>query len=345
MRRAFIRPSSVYEERVKHSRTVYLDTNIWSDLSEAKTGTAQEALRLATELVISRRVIFPLSYALVTEFLKRERNIDSERQADLMDLLSDGVTFRGWKHILDLEALSVFEYMVSRPSSDRCKQLFTLIPCYVADGGIMFPEGWTQKGADDFMETLRQRAVPGLRFLQQHMQTSHYVATHQSTDDKYVREISRKRREASDWARDASGKLNAAKLREEEHTFVFKTYIMQNLPRLVGLEGMLLVSQNLTTIAPKPGRSPLRRLVERMPSTWLSCEINVQATLAVGSETEKQHYYDHEHAALAVAYADAFVTSDGELVDTLRRIRTSDRYSCTIVRGISGLLTYLDDLS
>jgi hypothetical protein len=340
MHRHFADPAAVHEERVRRRRVIYFDTNIWSDLSEAASDIARQALELSIRACINRNAVFPLSYALITEFLKREQNSDSARQADLMDLLSDGVTFRGWRHILDLEVLSTFEYMTGREVADRRSQLFTLVPCYIADGRIVFPDGWTEQGADEFMLHLREHRTPGLSFLQQHMRTMRYLENHDRTDDKYVREISEKRRAAAEWAADPSGKLNPAKLREEEHTFVFKRYIMENLPRLVGIQGMALVTQHLPQVVRKPGRSALRNLVEQMPSTWVSCELNVQATLSRARKTEKQEFYDHEHASLAIPYADAFVTSDGELADVLRRIRPT-QYPCVVIRGTTDLLTYL----
>ena len=157
-------------------------------------------------------------------------------------------------------------------------------------------------------------------------------------------EITRKRREALDWAVDGSGKLNADKLRDEEHIFVFKKYVMANLPRLVGSPGMELIQQNLERVVRKPGRSALRSLVEKMPSTWLSCEMNVQRMLSTSDATEKQDFYDHEHAALAVPYTDAFVTSDGGVLCVLRKAHANDRYPCRLLRGVDALRTYLETL-
>lgn len=69
---------------------------------------------------------------------------------------------------------------------------------------------------------------------------------------KWVREISRKIDDVSNWATDGSGKLNAKKLRFEEHTAAFNSYIMGNLHRLVGLEGMQLIQQRLPLVVRNP---------------------------------------------------------------------------------------------
>src|ERR1043165_2149449 len=80
---------------------IYLDTNAWSDLTEGTTSDAQNALSLARAARSRAIAIFPLGFATITELLKREINADSIVQAELMDILSAGVAFRGTPRIAD----------------------------------------------------------------------------------------------------------------------------------------------------------------------------------------------------------------------------------------------------
>ena len=261
-----------------------------------------------------------------------------------MDVLSSGVTLRGARHVQDLEVLRAYYFVMGHEIANPIAAIFTIIPCYIADARVMFPDGWTDPEADEFMQQLMQSSVPGLQFLQQWMRTTAFLEMHTLTDEKYVREISRKRDDALVWAMDASGKLNPNKLREEEHTFVASRYIVSNLPRLVGLAETELFLRTVEDFAGNQSRSLLKSVVEQMPSTWLSCEMNVQRTLATSVSTEKQDFYDHEHAAFAVPYTHAFVTSDGALLDLLRKTRAAERYPCELLRGAAGLQTYLETL-
>jgi len=105
MYRPIADPKRVYAERVVGKRTIYLDTNAWSDLSEGRSAVAQTTRDLALRAHMRGLAIFPLSYPTITELLKRQENADSRHQIDLMDTLSSGVTLRGGAHVRDLEVL------------------------------------------------------------------------------------------------------------------------------------------------------------------------------------------------------------------------------------------------
>ena len=61
--------------------------------------------------------------------------------------------------------------------------------------------------------------------------------------------------------------------------------------------------------------------------------------------TRQQDFYDHEHAVLAVPYAQAFVTADRGILDVLRKARATDRFTCRLARGMSGLRQYLNEFA
>src|SRR5205085_1838895 len=88
-------PKIIYAERVAGRRTIYLDTNAWSDLSERRTTDAKRAYGAAFAAHSRGLTVFPLAFATITEVLKREVNADSEAQVKLMDELSRGVSLRG----------------------------------------------------------------------------------------------------------------------------------------------------------------------------------------------------------------------------------------------------------
>jgi hypothetical protein len=340
--RAVADPAQVYRERVQGNVAIYLDTNAWSDLTEGTTSDAQNALSLARAARSRAIAIFPLGFATITELLKREINADSIVQAELMDILSAGVAFRGNTRIADEEVRSACAFLLNGNAASPVERVFTITPCYLSDTRVVFPDGWSEDEADKFMQKLDEYGFPGMRWLQQYMREQTHLDLQASTDEKYVREISRKRADAMTWAADKSGKLNAAKVRAEEHACVLEKYILTRAMRVVGPRTVASLAPILMQLQ-KDGRK-LAAAVAAMPSTWLSCEMNVQRMLAISRQTRKQDFYDHEHAVLAVPYTQAFVTSDGGILDILRRVRATERFDCRLLRGIGALGSYLSEI-
>lgn len=339
MRRSLAEPRKIYEERVRGRAVLYLDTNAWSDLSEAKTTDAEVARDLIKTAHAGARIVCPVSFSTITELLKRDVNPDSLAQAALMDLLSDGISYRATRHVRDLEILAACEFLLSGRADSPLPQVFTVIACYEADQRIVFPDGWSESGADEFMMKMEEFGLPSVRWLQQNRRSREYLDLHATTDTKYEREISRKRDDASTWAADANGKLDAQKLRYEEHICVLNKYILENVLRLVDPATFGRLALRLGML--NTDDALLSKVVRAMPSTWLSCEMHVQRMLGRGRRTRKQDFYDHEHAVLAIPYADAFVTSDGGILDVLRKVRVSGQFSCRLIRGMNGLREYL----
>jgi hypothetical protein len=342
-RRSVASPERIFAERVAGKTVIYLDTNAWSDLSEAKTRDAGIARDLALQACSAGVAIFPLSTATITELLRRDINADSMAQAELMDTLSCGVAFRGHSHVRDLEILAAYEFMLTGRSEPPISRMFTITACYNADGRIVFPDGWSEENADLFMQKLQEHGFPGVRWLQKPMREPTYLAKNAATDEKYVREITRKRDDVTSWATDRSGKPNAKVLRAEEHTCVLNRYLLENLLRLVAPATFVRLAPSFKLI--QQDEKTLKEVVGAMPSVWLSCEINVQRMLATTRRTRQQDFYDHEHAVLGVPYTQAFVTADGGILDVLRKARASDRFACRLVRGMPGLSEYLGELA
>jgi hypothetical protein len=316
---------------------IYLDTNAWSDLTERATDAARRAYDAAGALHNAGVTVFPLAYATITELLKREVNEDSTSQAEVMDVLSRGVCLRGDPHVRDLEVMCAYQFMTQGISVVPIPEMFTVLACYISDREIP-AVGIPGDGG------LLQLAYPTLRWLHSAMRTPQLLANEARTDEKYVRLITEKIADAPNWATDGSGKLNAKKLRFEEHTAAFKNYVMANLSRLVGLEGLSLIREKSDLYVKKSGGpGAVATVIGAMPSIALSCEMHVQKLLA-GANTRKQDFYDHEHAARAIPYVDVFVTADGGLLDLIRKSKSAIRSDCTILNGMAALADYLEKL-
>jgi hypothetical protein len=69
----------------------------------------------------------------------------------------------------------------------------------------------------------------------------------------------------------------------------------------------------------------------------------VQRRLA-GRAPRSQDRFDQEHAVLGVAYCDAFGSSDGELLDLLRKAKASEKYQTKLLRGLGGIRDFVSSL-
>jgi hypothetical protein len=81
-----------------------------------------------------------------------------------------------------------------------------------------------------------------------------------------------------------------------------------------------------------------------MPSVALGCEVHA---FRVSVDTRKYRdtdFWDLEHAAVPAAYADAFVSLDRGLVDTLRRCRTPAAQGCELLGSLDALQAWLAGL-
>jgi hypothetical protein len=330
-----VAPRDFYADYVAGRHIVYLDINVWSDLTERRTTDADHAHNAARNALMRHAAVFPLAYATVVEILKRDMNPDSDAQIDFMDELSLGVCLRGDSHVRELEARCALEFVISGSSTAPVANMFTTTACYDVDREI---EVDAAPNGNDQSDVLRV-TYPTLRFVQRRDRTPEFLQRHKTTDEKYVREVERKIRDAPTWAADASGKLDATKVRFEEHTAALNNYIVPHLSRLVRADALTRVRNELKTLATTP--TSLAPVIAAMPSIWLSCEMHVHRILAGTRRTCKQDFYDHEHAARAIPYVSAFVTSDRGLLDVLRRAKVASRYPCQILAGLPALSKYL----
>jgi hypothetical protein len=336
-----VAPRTIYQDLVATRRVLYLDHNVWIDLADGTTAGARETLELATLAVNAGLLVCPVSYPAMTELLKQGKTRSSIRQAHVMDALCSGVSMRAERHIIDLEVGFAHAFMSDGEKTATRTDMFTAVGCYLADGTLEFPDGWDVAGATEMTEVIR-RNLPSVTWMLEHLPVDDFRRRHTEGDKRYVALVGELNADLADF-KDRRGKLKADALRLEEHTYVLKTYILPRLPRIVGLAGMITGLGKLQKRQLKPGPSTLARIVEAMPSTNLSCELHVQRRLA-GRSARPQDLYDQEHAVLGVPYSDAFGSSDGELLDLLRKARARERYGTRLLRGLAEIRTFVSDL-
>jgi hypothetical protein len=221
------------------------------------------------------------------------------------------------------------------------EEVFTVIGCYLSDTVIEFPDGWSRNEAAEMADTIR-RNLPSVTWLLENLPVEQIRTRHAASDERYVNRV-RFLNSDLDAFRDKRGKLKPSALRLEEHTYVLKQYISRRLPCVVGVNETIAAFDNFEARRVKPGPQAAAKIVNAMPSTSLSCELQVQRRLA-GKRPTPQDWFDHEHAVLGVPYCEAFATSDGELLDLLRKANVKQNYGTLLLRGLPDVKSFVAGL-
>lgn len=206
---------------------------------------------------------------------------------------------------------------------------------------IEFPDSWNASDADAFVDALLRRGLPGISYLQITERLDALLGMWAERDDIYTRNMQLWQDDSRNWAADGTGKLRATRLRLEEYRFAVRRHFLARLARLLSDKDLERLTEQVKRLVEDGEVTTLAAIVTTMPSVELNCEMHVQYALNVGRRPRKQDFYDHEHAALAIPRVDAFVTTDGGLLNVLRQSRVTSARSCHLLRGMDALASYL----
>jgi hypothetical protein len=103
-------PLEIYKNHVHGQRVIYLDNMFWIKLTDLKTRESFDCLEACRTARRQGKAIFPVSFASVGELLEQPPEAPRDRQARLMDELSDSITFRSPESIYSLEASAAYAF-------------------------------------------------------------------------------------------------------------------------------------------------------------------------------------------------------------------------------------------
>jgi hypothetical protein len=323
-------PRAVYCDHVEGKRLVYLDTNVYIELRHAKTLDARACLAACRSAKASRRVLFPLSYALFSELLEQRRSKGLIARGALMDELSEGVSFRGTQQVCDIEARAAFPMLFGKPARepDR-RELFTYVGNCLGDWFLTFPSFPLNRNDDVptlLMALLRSSgALNSVSWwLVNHDLDAHRVG-HGNILSRHRQQSAESYARAAECARNPDGKLNKRKALLQEQLTIFKMRVLPALSKLL-LEGLPADEAGALLFKAQRalGEGSEERLCEfmrAMPATGLCSEVHAMRVMNPSRRYRDEDFWDVENAAVPPAYVDAFVTRDGELANILSLAR------------------------
>jgi len=341
-------PWRVYAERVGDRQVIYLDNNAWIDLRDEKTAEARKCLRLCQQGVGGGRAIFPVSYASVSELLEMTEDASRISQADLMDALSLGVTFRTAEIVHHLEGEDVYRFFLDGSiQSGRRREVFTELPDYFGDGHVSIPEGWH---ADDVAAYLAHyRSTAGsLRWMIEHIDCDQVAKNHARAND-YGKLLDERR--VAHRGHLGVAVVDREVLAHEERVAMVNSFVLPAIRRIGLPDGdPMKVALKLVELQEKLHGEDNRRTFRRAfraagPGLEMLVQIFARQSREVNRKTTRRDFWDIEHASLGTVYADVFVSADGYLNEVLRlgnRRPTAAR--AQMLSSIRELTTWLERL-
>jgi hypothetical protein len=346
-----VNPHEIYSCHVESRRVVYLDTNIWIRLTDARTQLSRECFTLCREAVRSGAVIFPLSYASISELLHQPPDAPREIQANLMDELSLGITFRSTAIIEKEESHSAFSFFASEDYQPvPHSALFTYVVDYIGDGVITFPEGWTVAHIRAFVE--QWRSAPHIRSVSwfiTHSNINEIKENHEKSAKIYVNRLRETINQSSEHFRN-SGQFSRDRLRHEERMSLFNSIVLPSFRKIIiehydsdeVMGKIKTIFENFPKHHGRGGPKFIEKLFSLMPSIELFAQLMASRVMNPTRAVRPEDFWDIEHARVPAAYADAFVTEDGGLVDLLSsRSSIPKTQGCRIIQGLKSFADLL----
>jgi hypothetical protein len=341
-------PRRVFEERIGNRKIVYLDTNVWIDLREAKNADALQCLESCLRSVEEGRAIFPVSFASISELHDNPSADARTKQADLMDSLCLGVALRNsslvyamegeavYRHIFSMEERSsirheaftgVLDYLAggsdkvggypNTPAETKPLALDSEInshqhaslpePSYHPDGYLSIPDGWRPADVEGLLVYLRNEKTVTIRWMVDHLNLDEIRDGHAAGVASYAERGSRK--------------INHEENIQAERVSLYWEHVAPSIKKVISEMTPEQAASAAGVIHEAQGnRSPrqLRELFQiAAPSLeTFACALAGQS-VHPDRKSQRQDFWDIEHAGVASVYADAFVTADRKLISRL----------------------------
>lgn len=332
---------TIFATQVGQRKLVYLDHNAWIELRDLKTAEAVACLAACRWAVERQKVIFPLAYPAISEAIEIGDRTTRLLHADLLDSLSNGITFRSKRVLFKLEAVIAYRWLLKDEESHIPREdVLTSLPDYLGEGQLSFPAGWTPEMAAQLMTYLAHE--PKLRSVRFIAEQRDRGVDHVLIRERYVFEMEKNRQERLGNAGEMKqGKIQRALLRER--LALVKQYVIpvgeDALFNEVVSQGAAAAFKQLKPRKGEGGNRRVRELFERMPMMDQHARLFALGAMEVRRRSQAQDFYDFDHGTVPPIYADAFVTLDKRLA---RLVEHAGRGSADLVTSLRELQRWLE---
>ena len=326
---------------------VYLDSCIWIDVAERFGPLCQKC----RSFVHAGKALFPVSFSAVNEVIEQPTAEKRSRVAALMDELSEGVCFRPSDTIHQLEAdLALPVILGAAQIGFKREEILTWIAEFAAKMKIQFPPSWNQADADKFIRLIAGRSeLRSVKWIVDHSPPGQMRLENAERMERFVQGMKDATARSMSHFQHLAKDVRWKRLLLEERISVVKSRISPRMTKsllgVVGPEKLLATIAAISRQAGEGGEHRLAQIMKVMPSLDIQCHLMAERVSNHSRKPRKQDFFDVEHAIVGGAYADVFVTADGNLFDLLtRRCQVSRDHGCRVARGVKGLEEALEQI-
>lgn len=285
-------------------------------------------------------MLFPLSFASITEAIEIPDPETRARHATLLDDLSDGVTFRTPEILFQLEGRKAAEwYFLGNNSWLERQDVFTSVPGHLGDISCDFPTAWNAEMRQDFISFIY--AEPRMRSVRFIAELFDWRARHAKFSSAFVREMHALRTRQAAQPR-LPKQHEFEKALQEERIALLQRYFIRGVSKhifnLLGPEkATIKIDQFLQSNHERS--QTLKNAFRRMPMLDQYARMLALDSVERNRKPQAQDFFDFDHATAPTVHSDVFVTLDRRLA---RLAKDGKRCSAALMTSLNELRVWLE---
>jgi predicted nucleic acid-binding protein len=327
-------------DTISRRKSIYLDTNVWIRLAEAKDELAS-ATKLKLLQLCSRELIFcPLSAPTIWE-LRKQQGSSLDRTTELMEELSLNVTFRFVYDIFDKEIDNFIVYILyDNYESLSVNDIYAPLLGYLSKGySIAFPEEFPKGEVSKFSDHICG-VVERMSLMYLLKMIGDKPPRERDIPPAFSQENIERRKLA---------KGSKSRMRRIAQENVVKNFI---LPRLNKKRSLLTIEKQLYFVErmkqlprSKKYGSALEYILPSMPALNSYAEVSTVCGYDINRNDSMNDFYDKEIMFYGLAYSNVFVSIDKWVKDLMRNhVDSSLRARVTYFATLREFKSYLDKM-
>lgn len=320
-------------ETIEKRKTVLLDINVWIELADGKTTQATKLRDRLLRLHSNERILCPLVAPTIWE-LRKQSSPSLEHTAELMEVLSLNVSFRGLNQIFDKEIDHFLEYLRTDhfsplSTSDKYGSLLSyLVPKF-------------KLGSDQDRQSYKQqRLCENLAGITKNISLTQLISLLGAHSFPNV-DTARGYQAASRSLREAMGSVT--KIRRVEIENIAQTIIIPKLNAKrskLPIQEQLIVMQRVKKLPQnKKYGSSIEHILKFMPALSAYIEMLVATGLDTNRKDNPNDFFDREILVYGLSYSTIFASIDSWISSLVNYCRKS-KYPG--IFAFSGSLSELD---
>jgi hypothetical protein len=336
--------SHVYADRILGRRAIYLDTNVWIQLSHERTEDAQKCLAACKAAQRAGAVVFPLSYAAISELIEQASSPSQMKRCELMDELSVGVSFRHSQAIREIEAQNGLRVLLGEVPVpvDRTTSFSYVVEAF-GHASLSFTPDWTEEMIAQFMEHCWSTGF--VTTIKWHLQHSNldawrreHIESERATQLRFEQSLSA----SIDHYKTRNGKPDYSAAVRDGHRYYFESAVLPLIAAIATAEEFQRITGLIRNIAHGNDDELLAQVLEAVPSVDAQCRMLAHRIMNPTRPYKAEDFWDVEHAVIPCIYSDAFCTLDGGLRHALRTPDVLNNSRCKILAGLDHLREYVE---